>query len=249
VGCELANNLGPSGDGDERQGYLADTYALRFTRQELEAKQRIWDILVSSFFSRWFPTSSTVLDLGAGNGEFINAVNAKRRIAVDFNPETRGHLDQGIEFVEARSTDLSILKNASVDVVFTSNFFEHLRDSQELLDTLRECRRILVPDGRLLVLMPNIRYVREAFWDYLDHTLPLTERSLAEALNLTGFEVEVSHAKFVPYTVKDSRLPTPRWAMVMYLKTPILWKAFGRQMFIVARLGSGSPSVGDASRT
>ena len=34
---------------------------------------------------------------------------------------------------------------------------------------------------------PNIRFVAGEYWDFWDHHLPLTERSLSEACQLRGF--------------------------------------------------------------
>ena len=83
--------------------------------------------------------------------------------------------------------------------------------------------------------MPNVRYLPGRFWDYLDHHVPLTHVSLVEALELAGFEPEVVIPRFLPYTVKDSRLPVRAELIRLYLRTRILWKIFGRQMFVVAR--------------
>ena len=54
-------------------------------------------------------------------------------------------------------------------------------------------------------------------------------------LELAGFEPEVVIPRFLPYTVKDSRLPVRAELIQLYLRTPILWKIFGKQMFVVAR--------------
>ncbi len=93
----------------------------------------------------------------------------------------------------------------SVDTVFTSNFFEHLPTKSDLMSTLAECQRVTRPGGRLVVLMPNIRYLPGRYWDYLDHHLPLTHLSVAEALELSGYEVVEQVGRFLPYTVKDAR--------------------------------------------
>ena len=40
-----------------------------------------------------------VLDLGCGYGEFINQVRARRKIAMDLNPDAPSHLAPGVEFL------------------------------------------------------------------------------------------------------------------------------------------------------
>jgi hypothetical protein len=112
--------------------------------------------------------------------------------------------------------------------------FEHLQDSAELLDTLRGLHRVLRPDGRLLVLQPNIRLTKAAYWDFIDHSLPLTERSLAEALSLTGFVVETMTVRFLPYTT-ESRFPISPPLIRLYLRLPPAQWLLGKQTFVVAR--------------
>jgi SAM-dependent methyltransferase len=228
----MEDSLGEAVDEAE---LLSQIYQRRFTPQEIEAKRVLWSVLVDRVFQQYVPLDGTVLDLGAGRCEFTNAVRAKRRIAVDLDATTSELAGTHVEVLQTRSSDLSAVADETVDCVFTSNFFEHLHSKAELLTTLKEVRRILVPNGNLVVLMPNIRYLPGAYWDYLDHHLPLTDRSLAEALGLTGFEVVRSVARFLPYTVRDRRLPVRRMLVRLYLSAPPLWRLFGRQMLVVAR--------------
>ena len=214
--------------------HLSAIYSGRFTTTELERKSEIWEILVTCFFQKYVPVVGTVVDLGAGNGEFINAIQASRRIAVDLNPQTKHWLAPGVEFVEASSSDLTILEGNSIDTVFTSNFFEHLPSAEALVETLKECHRYLKNDGTLVIMVPNIKFVKEDFWDYLDHSLPLSHRSMIEALSLAGFTAIEVFPQFLPYTVKHKRVHPPLIFLRFYLRSRWLWRIFGKQMLIVA---------------
>ena len=145
------------------------------------------------------------------------------------------HHGDGIEIYHGNCLSiLPTLHAESVDLVFASNVLEHVRGPDALLEILAGVWSVLRPGGRLIVVQPNIRAVGAAFWDYVDHTLPLTERGMAEALRLAGFEVEECRARFLPYTVK-SRLPKWPWIVRLYLVLrPAQW-VFGRQMLVVAR--------------
>jgi hypothetical protein len=79
---------------------------------------------------------------------------------------------------------------------------------------------------------PNIRCVPGAYWDFLDHHLPLTDRTVVEALDLTGFSVNKAIAKFLPYSTKSS-LPQAPWLVALYLKVPLAWRILGKQFFVV----------------
>jgi SAM-dependent methyltransferase len=212
---------------------LAEIYRQRFSKSELEQKSVLWQTLCRSFFQQYVKPSDTVVDLGAGSCEFINEIAAARKIAVDLNPET-ALLAKDAEVILTPSTDMAAIADGSIDVVFTSNFFEHLRSKEDLLLTLSECRRILRPQGTLIVLMPNIRYLGGRYWDYLDHHLPLTHLSLVEALELTSFTPTRVVPRFLPYTVKDGRLPVSAGLIQLYLRMPFAWRLLGRQMLVVA---------------
>jgi SAM-dependent methyltransferase len=214
-------------------GELARLYADRFSAAELEGKRQLWAALYDGFFRKMIRSTDTVLDLGAGSCEFINACHATNKIAVDLNPETK-RFAKDTHVVLAPSDNMAEVGDDTVDVVFTSNFFEHLPDKRSLVDTLTECRRVLRPSGKLLIMMPNLRYVGQRYWDYFDHHLPLTHHSLSEGLNMAGFVIDRVVPRFVPYTVKDSPVKVRSSLVRAYLRLPMLWPFLGRQMFLAA---------------
>lgn len=218
---------------DRDQAALSRIYAQRFDRAELASKQILWEVLCRRVFQKFVPRSGVVLDLGAGNCEFINHIHAHRRIAVDLNPDAAKWAASDVEMITARSDSMSDVTDESVDTIFTSNFFEHLRTKEDLSATLAECHRILRPSGRIVVLMPNIRYLGGRYWDYFDHHLPLTHLSLSEALRLSGFRVDQVIPRFLPYTVKDAWFPVRAGLVEAYLAFRPAWSVIGRQMLVV----------------
>lgn len=215
------------------QAELEHIYATRFGKRQAD-RILMWRTLVDAYFQRFIGPEDTVLELAAGYCEFINAIQCGAKIAVDLNPTVKEMADPGIRVVNAACTDLPQNLTGSVDVAWVSNFLEHLPNLDDLLATLRELHRVVKPGGRLLVLQPNIRLTKEAYWDFVDHSLPLTEKSLAEALGLAGFEVESMKVRFLPYTT-ESRLPISPALIRLYLKLPPAQYLLGKQTFVVAR--------------
>lgn len=212
---------------------LDKLYSQRFPEKERAQKHAIWKVLCNEFFSRHVKPTDTVVDIGAGYCEFINNIRADSKIAVDLNPDVRRFAATDVRVINESCTAIRELASDSVDVVFMSNFLEHLPNKDLVLDTFRECRRILRPGGRVLVLQPNIRYLPGEYWDYFDHHTPLTERSLVEGLHLAGLSPTTVIARFLPYTTK-SRLPQAPWLVKLYLKVPLAWQILGKQAFVVA---------------
>jgi SAM-dependent methyltransferase len=126
------------------------------------------------------------------------------------------------------------LPDESLDVVFTSNFFEHLPDKAALGRTLDQVWRCLKEGGRLVALGPNIKYVPGAYWDFWDHNIPLTDLSLREALENRRYTIERCVDRFLPYTMAGG-VQYPVWCLKLYLKFPIVWRFKGSQFLIVAR--------------
>jgi SAM-dependent methyltransferase len=212
-------------------------YSQRFPAEDAvraEWRRNVWKVLVDGFFSRWIPREGTVLDFGCGRGEFINAVDARRRIGADERESVREHLSEGVEFVASTGTRLREIPDGAVDVVFCSNLLEHLPDRRSVTDLLVEFRRLLGPSGRLLILGPNLRYTGPAYWDFFDHVLPFTHVTLTEALATARFTPEVLIPRFLPYTTVRARM-TPLFLVRWYLRLPIAWRVLGAQFFAVAR--------------
>jgi len=203
-------------------------------------RRDLWRVLVDDFFSRWIPKDATVLDFGCGRGEFINAVRARRRIGVDARSGVDRHLADGVEFLCARDVRVLAIADGGVDVIFCSNLLEHLPDRAAVTALLREFARMLSPAGRLLLLGPNLRYTGAAYWDFFDHVVPITDRSLVEALATADLVAETLIPRFLPYTTVGSRL-LPLRLVRWYLRVPLAWRVLGAQFFAVTRTRQSGP--------
>jgi hypothetical protein len=91
----------------------------------------------------------------------------------------------------------------------------------------------LAPGGSVLILQPNFRFTGAAYFDFIDHKVVLTDKSLVEALEVTGFRIVYLARRFLPYTSK-AKLPRTLWLVRCYLALPFLWRVFGQQTFVVA---------------
>ena len=212
---------------------LESIYRQRFD-EHLTYRNQVWKVLATEYFSRFIPAGARVLDLGCGYGEFINNICCAKKLAMDMNPRARLHLAADVEFHEQDCTLPWPLPDESLDLVFTSNFFEHLASKQAMKLALGQAYRCLRRGGRIIIMGPNVRFTGGAYWDFWDHHLALTDVSMKEALTVLGFQVEKAVDRFLPYTMVNRRR-APMVMVRLYLRAPLLWKIFGKQFLVIGR--------------
>ena len=202
------------------------------SRLAFDPKRRtVWESLWRYYFRRIVPADGCVLDLGCGYGDFINSVQAKRRIGLDRWEGLAAHLDPGVEPIVADVTDLRKIKDNSVDLAFASNLFEHI-SQDDLATVLKGLSAKLTARGTLVILQPNYRYAYREYFDDYTHVSVYSHISLADFLTAHGWEVMEVHPRFLPLTVK-SRLPVWPALIALYLALPV--RPLGKQMLLRAR--------------
>lgn len=212
---------------------LQEIYRQRFA-DKTAYRLRVWRAIIDSYLAPMIGPADRVLDLGCGYGEFINQFPCKERFGMDLNEDSHHRVSPEVRFLRHDCSQPWPLPEASLDLVFTSNFFEHLPDKAALQRTLQHIRRALKPGGQLVAVGPNIKCEPGRYWDICDHFLPLTEASLAEFCRLQGFTVEKEIERFVPWTMASNRR-YPIFMVHAYLRMPWMWRIFGRQFLVAAR--------------
>ena len=212
---------------------LSQIYENRFSRHE-KYRIRIWKTLVNEFFSKWISSTDHILDLGCGYGEFINSTKCDVRHAMDLNLKTKSLLDKEIIFHQQDCSESWEIDQNSLDLVFTSNFFEHLPNKESLDRTMGEIKKALKPGGRLIAMGPNISVLKGRYWDFWDHHVALSDQSLCELLQIYDFTIEQSYSKFLPYNMVRVK-ERPLFMVSLFLRFPSLWTIFGKQFLIIAK--------------
>jgi SAM-dependent methyltransferase len=192
----------------------------------------LWASLWRYYFSVIVNEQDCVLDLGAGYGNFINAVRARRRIAVDAWERFPEFLAPGVEFWVGSVTDLNFIEDGVVDFAFASNLFEHLTQA-DFSAVLTALRKKLSRNGTLTILQPNYRYAYREYFDDCDHKAVYSHVSLADFLTANGYDVFDVRPRFMPLSMKGS-VPVKPLLIRAWLASP--YKPFGKQMLVRARL-------------
>jgi len=168
----------PTGGQAARMRFYHDRLARRLSSQSTRSGRR-------------------VLDLGCGDGLFLEAMRARGWEAVglemDAGAAARARDQRGLEVVTAALTDAHF-DAGSFDLITMSHFLEHLPHPRQ---AIRQIRGWLRPAGTLFITLPNeSSWERRLFgsrwyhWDLPRHLCHFDPGTLIRLLNEEGFEAQ-----------------------------------------------------------
>ena len=209
---------------------LAKVYEFRFAGLSQVKKDATW-ALVTRWIESKLGNPRSVLDPAAGRGEFIISSRAPERWACDLSDQ-RTSWPTGIttRFGDIYKVDLP---EKHFDMIFVSNFLEHLATPDDVFKYLLQLRKSLKPDGKLAIMGPNFRFSANVYYDFADHLLPLSDRTVEEHLAAVDMKCERIIPRFLPLAFRSQRFSHPL-LVKLYLAVPFFWRFYGKQFFIVA---------------
>jgi SAM-dependent methyltransferase len=235
----LAFNAAVNHDLAERHRRPPDTlggmdyqrlYEYRFRDVDQAARSAVWRV-IAPYIHEQLGRPRAVLDPAAGRGEFINAVPAAERWAIDQVEYAEGTYQPGVRAIVSDVFDAE-LPVEHFGGVFVSNFLEHLTAQDSVASFLGRMYAALAPGGRIAIMGPNFRYCAREYFDMADHTLIFTHRAIAEHLYAAGFEPIRVEPRFLPFSF-TGRLPPSPVAIRYYLKAPLAWRIVGKQFLVI----------------
>jgi SAM-dependent methyltransferase len=187
---------------------------------------------VAEHLSPWVPPGAEVLEIGAGYCDWINSVRAPRRVAVDIWPDLPRFTAPGVQPVILDvATGLPSFGAAAFDVVLASNLLEHFAPDVAA-SIASDVLAVLRPGGRLIVIQPNFAYAARQYFDDYTHRAVFTHVSLPALLRSRGFTIDEVRPRFLPYSMRGTRVPIRGWLVRAYLRSPL--KPRAGQMLVVA---------------
>lgn len=136
-----------------------------------------------------------VLEVGCGIGNLTGLLlEVGKVVASDMNPRYLqrvsdrfgGHCNLSGVFLWDIRQDLSRDLPVSVDTILSSNVLEHVDDDEAVLSRFY---RILPQGGRLVLLVPALRFLYNTFDRELGHLRRYTKRELVEKLQRNHFHI------------------------------------------------------------
>ncbi len=216
---------------------LEKLYSNRFDGdQTLKKRDVMWKCICKYFLQKYIPKDAKILDIASGYCEFINNIEGSEKYAIDLNPDITNFADKSIKVIhEDILDDKTNLPINYFDIVFISNFLEHLDSKEDVKRVINKSKQYLNENGKIIILQPNIRYVKGRYWDFFDHKTPLTEKSLIECANILNLKVVKCYKRTLPYTQK-SKIPMHSFLIICYCKLmPISSIFLGAQSLIILK--------------
>ncbi len=183
-------------------------------------------------FTKLAPQKTDILlDVGCGVGYFTKHFGhrVKKIVGTDVSShmiETAKHLNPGNEFLVAPAHTLP-LKGKLFDKIFSYGVTQYLPDEKTVQEMLDEMRRLLKPDGRILIgdILEPVEQDKKGsykrttakgkrWWPQsLDHDL--TKLYLSRDFFLSYSQRHDFICKFFEQKIAGRSIPTPRYDVVM----------------------------------
>lgn len=210
---------------EQRREYerkLLDQFYVRYNeelftepRELLKERKKIYIEKIQQHFRAEDKQDITVVDLGCGTGEWIEAVQEAgyHSIGVDSNQAVVDKDNQFYPQLEViRQDSIEFLRNQpgnSLDVITSFHMVEHM-EMIEIMELCSEAARVLKPDGLLIMETPNpLNVLISSYYFYLDptHKRQIPPELLEVYVHAGGLQVKervfVEPLNFVPYEYRE----------------------------------------------
>lgn len=132
-----------------------------------------------------------LLDLNPGFDGFYNMLKQSgyEYMCLEQNPNIRSILESRNINVKDWKIPKIPLDDNSVDYVLSTPFIEHLPTYIDALNFLLEVKRVLRPDGKILIIVPNYLTLKAIFYEDYKHGWITTKKRMIDMLSDCHYKV------------------------------------------------------------
>ena len=164
-------------------------YEVEETHWWYVGRRRIIQFLVERICTTLNNPNPRILDVGCGTGANLKMLEAFGRAeGVDISPQAVEFChERGLDSVKIGAAEHLPYENGSFELVTALDVIEHLDDD---VGGLREMRRVLSPNGRLLVFVPAFMLLWGVQDDVSHHRRRYTLPGLLKTVEAAGLSIE-----------------------------------------------------------
>jgi SAM-dependent methyltransferase len=133
------------------------------------------------------------LDLGCGQGfstQFFKEAGFNSRGLEYDNVLVKGSQKRGLNVIQGDLNKKLPFKTSSFDVILLKDAIEHLPSAYFIM---KEMKRVLRPNGYLIIATCDIASLKEDFWNNPDHKRPYSMQTLKFLYNQYDYETVASY--------------------------------------------------------
>jgi SAM-dependent methyltransferase len=135
---------------------------------------------------RYASPDDSILDFGAGSGQFAKVLKLKGYGILCVEPDVS--LSEGLSQAGLKAVrSLDVVEGHSIDYAYSLNVLEHVSDD---VAALRKLYAKLKPNGRLLIYVPAMQWLYTQFDRRIGHLRRYSVRTLSRSLQSAGFSIE-----------------------------------------------------------
>ena len=172
---------------------MRHTYPILYRVEEshwwCRGRRRIIASFVEEICRNFKDRKPRILDIGCGTGVNLILLSQFADVeGLDVSPDALEFCRQrGLENVRLGAADQMPYENGTFDLVTALDLLEHMDDD---LAALREMRRVLRPDGRILLFVPTFMFLWGVQDDVSNHRRRYRLPELRRVVEQAGFEIE-----------------------------------------------------------
>ena len=155
---------------------------------EVMAAARRYNAFLAGLINRYAPSNGTILDFGAGMGNYTATTFTPDRKIICIEPDTNFRTALKARGYEAH-VSLDSVADASCDFVYSLNVLEHIQDDGA---AARELFRVMKPESRALIYVPAFQALYSGMDKKVGHFRRYDLGMLKSVLGNAGFTIETA---------------------------------------------------------